>query len=87
MILFLRVNASLRWLYNFLGMYLVQVSLLFISQQGLGHFFIYRHCLPIGWRIVKILRQPRSKTTDTDTAPTTLGSIQAASQSTLINAQ
>ncbi len=66
------------------GMYLVQVSLLFIGQQGLGHFFRYRPLLPIGWRIVQILRQRWRKTRTT--APTTLSAIQAASQSTFINA-
>jgi hypothetical protein len=37
--MFLTVNASLRWLNNVTGVYLVQVSLLLIGQQGLGHFF------------------------------------------------
>jgi hypothetical protein len=41
--------------------------------------------LPIGWRIVQILRQRRRKTTNT--APTTLSAIQAASFFTFINAQ
>jgi hypothetical protein len=31
---FLVVNASLRWLYNVVGVYLVQISLLLIGQQG-----------------------------------------------------
>jgi hypothetical protein len=60
-------------------MYLVQVSLFRIGHQGLGYFFRYRPLLPIGWRIVQILRQRQRKTTNT--APTTLGAIQAASQS------
>jgi hypothetical protein len=51
------VNASLRWLNNVVGVYLVQVSLLLIGQQGLVDFFRYRPLLPIGWRIVQILRQ------------------------------
>ncbi len=34
---------------------LVQVFLLLIGQQGLGHFFRYRPLLPIGWRIVQTL--------------------------------
>jgi hypothetical protein len=39
-------------------MYLVQVSLLLIGQQGLGHFFMYQpFFLPIGWRIAQILCQ------------------------------
>jgi hypothetical protein len=38
-----------------------------------------------GWRIVQILRQLRGTTTNT--APTTLSAIQAASQSTFINEQ
>jgi hypothetical protein len=50
----LAVNASLRWLNNVSGMYLVQVSLFLIGQQGLGQFFRYRPLLPIGWRIVQI---------------------------------
>jgi hypothetical protein len=37
--------------------------------------------LPIGWRIVQILRQRRRKSTNT--APTTLGAIQTSSKSTL----
>jgi len=82
---FLAVNESLRWLYNVSGVYLVQVFLLLIGQQGLGHFFRYRPLIPIGWRIAQILRQRRRKTTNT--AQTTLSAIQAASQSTLINEQ
>ena len=53
---FLAVNASLRWLNNVSGVYLVQVSMLLIGQRGLGHFFRYRPLLPIGWRIVQIKR-------------------------------
>jgi hypothetical protein len=34
--------------------YLVQVSLLFIGQHGLGHFSRYRPLLPIDWRLQKI---------------------------------
>ncbi len=71
------VNASLRWLNNVTGLYLVQVSLLHNGQQGLGHFFFkYRPLLPIGWRIVKILRQRLRKITNT--ARTPLSAIQAA---------
>ncbi len=77
---FLEVNVSLRWLTNVSSLYLVQVFLLLIGQQGLGDFFRYRSLLPIGWRIVQILRQRR-------TAPTTLSAIQAASKSTFINEQ
>jgi hypothetical protein len=58
-------------------MFGVQVSLLFIGQQGFGHFFRYRPLLPIGWRIVQILRQRRRKTTNAE--PVTLSAIQAAS--------
>jgi hypothetical protein len=65
--------------------YLAQVSLLFIGQQGLEHFFRYRPLIPIGLGIVQTLRQRRSKTSNT--APTTLSTIQAASQSTFINEQ
>jgi hypothetical protein len=58
-------NVSLRWLNNVSGVYLVQVSLLLIGQQGLGHFFRYRSLLSIGWRTVQILRQRRRKMTNT----------------------
>jgi hypothetical protein len=57
---------------NVVGVYLVQVSLLLIGQQGLGHFFRYQPLLPIGWRTP----------TPEETPPTTLSAIQAASQST-----
>jgi hypothetical protein len=33
---------------NVVGVFLVQVSLLLIGQQGLGHFYRYRPLLPIG---------------------------------------
>jgi hypothetical protein len=65
--------------------YLVQVSLLLIGQQGLGHFLRHRPLLPIGWRIVQILRLRQRKTTNA--APTTLNAIQAASHSNFINTQ
>jgi hypothetical protein len=67
---------------NAVSVYFVQVSLLLIGQQGLVDFFRYRPLLPIGWRIMLILRQRRRKTTNT--APTTLSAIQAASQSILL---
>jgi hypothetical protein len=57
----------------------------FWSTIGLVDFFRYRPLLPIGWRIVQILRQRRRKTTNS--APTTLSAIQAASQSTFVNTQ
>ncbi len=72
-------------LYDVTGVYLVQISLFKIGQQGLGLVFTYRPLLPIGWRIVQILRQRRWKTTNT--APATFSAIQASSKSTLINAQ
>jgi hypothetical protein len=75
------INASLCWLKNVVGMYLDQVHLLLIGQRGLGHFIRYWPLLPIGWRIVQILRQHGKKTTSI--APTNLSAIQAASQSTL----
>jgi hypothetical protein len=62
--------------------HLTQVSLLLIGQQDLVGFFRYRPFLPIGWRIVQILRQRREKTTNT--APTNLCAIQAARQSIFI---
>ena len=67
---YLAVNASSRWLNNVRGVYLVQVSLLLIGQQGLGHFFRYRHLFPIGCRTVKLHANARRKITNT--APTTL---------------
>ncbi len=45
---FLAVNASLHWRNNVSDLYLVQVSLFFIGQKGLGHFFRYQPLLPIG---------------------------------------
>jgi hypothetical protein len=59
--------------------------LLLISQQDLGHFFTYQPLLPIGLRIVQILHQFQKKTTNT--VPTTLGAIQAASHPLFINKQ
>ncbi len=81
--IYLAVNACLRRLKTVVGVYLVQVSLLLIGQQSLGHFFRYRPLLLIGWRIVQILRQRRRITTHA--APTTLSAIQVASQSSLIS--
>jgi hypothetical protein len=63
---FITVKASLRWLN-----YAAWVSLLLIVPQGVADFFRYDWpLLPIGWRIVQILRQPQRKTTKT--APTLL---------------
>jgi hypothetical protein len=56
---FRAVKASLCWLNNVNGVYLVLVYLLLIGQQGLGHFFKYRPLLLIGWRILQILLQRR----------------------------
>jgi hypothetical protein len=39
---FLSGNVSLLWLDNVCGVYLVQVSLLLIDQQGLRDFFRFR---------------------------------------------
>ncbi len=66
-------------------MYLVQISLILIGQQGLGHVFTCRPLLTIGWRIVQILRKRRRKTTNA--APATFSAIQAASQSWFVDAQ
>jgi hypothetical protein len=41
-------NASFSGSYKVNDVYLVQVSLPFIGQQGFGHFFRNRHFLPIG---------------------------------------
>jgi hypothetical protein len=70
---FSRVNASLCWLKNVSGVYLIPVSLILIGQQGLVDFFRYQPLLPIGWMTAQILRQRRKKTTNT--APTTHTSI------------
>jgi hypothetical protein len=66
--LFLAINASLRWLNNVTGLYLVQFPLLLIGEQGLGLFFKYRPLLLIGWRIMQIVHQRQRKMTNT--APT-----------------
>jgi hypothetical protein len=68
---------------NVSGVYLTQVSLLLIGQQCLEDFFRYRPLLPIGSRIVQIVRQPRRKTKNT--VPDTLSAMLAASQSIFIN--
>jgi hypothetical protein len=34
-------------------LYLVQVSLVLIGQQGMGHCFRYQPLLPNGWRIAQ----------------------------------
>jgi hypothetical protein len=65
--------------------YLIQVSLLLIGQQGMVHFFRYRPLLPIGWMIVQILRQRRRKTTNT--APTSFSAIQAPRKFSFIDEQ
>jgi hypothetical protein len=70
---FIAINESLRWLNNVVGVYL-----LLLGQQGLVDFYRYRPLLPIGWRIVQILRQRRRKTTNTET--TTLSAIQYKQQ-------
>ncbi len=59
----------------------------FLASYGYRdlHFVRYRPLLPIGWRIVQIVRQRRRKMANT--APTTLCAIQAASYSTLFKAQ
>jgi hypothetical protein len=64
--------------------YNAKIVFLAVNQQ-LVDFFRYHPLLPIGWRIVQILRQRRGTTTNT--APTTPSAIQAASQSTFINEQ
>jgi hypothetical protein len=51
--IFFAVNASLPWLNNVVRVYLVQVSLLFIGQQGLGHFFRYMPLLPLAGGLCK----------------------------------
>jgi hypothetical protein len=48
-----RVNVSFRWLNNVSGVYLVQVSVLFIGQQGLLYFFRCRPCFPLAGGLCK----------------------------------
>jgi hypothetical protein len=63
-IVFLAVNASLRWLNNVTVVacrYLIQVSLLLIGQQGYADFFRYRPLLRIGWRILQFYAKARGK--------------------------
>jgi hypothetical protein len=47
--------------YKVSGIYLVQVSLLLIDQQGLRNFFRYQPLLPIGWRTMQIVCQRHRK--------------------------
>jgi hypothetical protein len=54
--------------------------LLLIGQLGKVHFFRHWLLLPIGWTTVQIVRQHLMKMTNT--LPTTLSAILAASQST-----
>ncbi len=58
---FLAVNASLRWVNNVNGVYIVQVSLLLIGQQCLEHFFRYRPLLPIGGGLCKLYAKAGGK--------------------------
>jgi hypothetical protein len=53
---FLSVNASLAWLNNVVGVYLVKVSLLLIGQQGLADFFRYRP--PLAGGLCKFYANP-----------------------------
>jgi hypothetical protein len=78
------VNAILRWINNVVGVYLVQVSLLLIGQQGMAHLFRYRPLLPFGWKIEQIL-MPTPEENNQYSA--TLSAVQAASQFTFINTQ
>jgi hypothetical protein len=65
----LRLLPVCVWLNNVRAVYLTQVSLLLIGQQGLVDFFRHRPLLFIGLRIVQILLQRQRKMTNT--APTT----------------
>jgi hypothetical protein len=60
---FFAVNASLHWLNKVTGVYLVQISLLLIGQQGLGYFFWYRLLLFIGWKFVQSTTKTQGKRT------------------------
>jgi hypothetical protein len=61
MVLYLAVDVILRWLNNVSGVYLVQVFLNLIGQQGVGHFSRYWPFFPIGWRTVQIVRRENDK--------------------------
>jgi hypothetical protein len=50
---FLAVIVSLRWLYNVRGVYLVQVLLLFIGQQGLDISSGTSPCFPLAGGLCK----------------------------------
>ncbi len=64
MYLFLAVKASLRWLNNVGGVYLVQVSLLLIGQQGLGDFFKYHPCFLLAGGLCKFYANAGGGTTN-----------------------
>jgi hypothetical protein len=49
-----RGECELLWLNNVSGVYLVQVSLLLIVQQGLGHFFRYQPMLPLAGGLCRL---------------------------------
>ncbi len=68
---FLAVNASLRRLINVSGVYLTQVSLLLIGQQGLVDFSCIGPCFPLAGELCELLRRRNT----TNTAPTTLSAI------------
>jgi hypothetical protein len=61
-------SMRLCWLNNVSGMSLVQVSLLLIGQQGLGHFFRSRPLHPIGWRTVQTRVSFETTETGTETS-------------------
>jgi hypothetical protein len=78
---FVTVKTRLSWLNNVSGVYLVQVSLLLIGQQGFERFFKYR---PFPCLSLEMLHRRRKMT---NTVLTTFNALQAASQSTFINTQ
>jgi hypothetical protein len=65
--------------YDVSCVYLVQVSLILIGPQGLGHFLRYLPFLPIGWRTEQIVRQNAGGKWQYNANH--LSAIQAASQS------
>jgi hypothetical protein len=79
------VHVSLHCLNNVTGVDFVHVSLLLIGQQGLGHFQV--SALASHWLEDCANLTPTHKRKTTNTAPTFLNAIQAASQSTFIYAQ
>jgi hypothetical protein len=59
----LSINASLSWLNNVVGVYLVQVSWLLLGQQDLGDFFRYGPCFLLAEGLCKFYANAGGKQT------------------------